>query len=276
MITFKKAFIRYSLVILPLFIGLAFAPLVLAGDLVISRAALEDATGTLTIADVTARAFTPSDPTLSTGFKDSVYWLRLQVKAPAKGSEVVLFIRQPWLNEVRLYEADAGAPQGWKTRVTGTNHPYRERDRATTSLGFVVHITAPEATYYLRLNSYPPSPLSVAALEPGEAERLDHRVDLLGVLLVTPMLMLLIWALHCYYLDRLPILGLFAIYQAAYTLYGITISGYLAPLVPAAVPQLTAWIGAVSYCGVTFTTVLFCRALFKPYAPPPSDRKSVV
>jgi signal transduction histidine kinase/CheY-like chemotaxis protein len=255
--------------ILSLFIGLAVAPLAAAGDLIVSRAALEDKSGTLTIAEVTGREFTPIGSTLSRGFKDSVHWVRLRVKAPAKGREVVLFIRQPWLNEVRLYEAAAGAPQGWKTRVTGTNHPYRERDRATTSLGFVVHVAGPEATYYLRLHSHPPSPLSVAALEPDEAERLGHRIDLLGVLLVTPMLLLLLWALHCYYLDRLPILALFAIYQAAYTLYGITIAGYLAPFVPDAVPQLTAWIAAVSYCGVNFTTVLFCRALFKPYEPPP-------
>jgi signal transduction histidine kinase/CheY-like chemotaxis protein len=269
MIIVEKAFPRRLVVILLLFAGLLFAPLVAAGDLTISRAALEDASGTLTIADVAGREFTPIGPTLSKGFKDSVYWLRVRVKAPAKGSEVVLFIRQPWLNEVRLYEADAGAPAEWKTRVTGANHPYAARDRAASSLGFVVHIAGPEATYYLRLNSYPPSPLSVAALEPAEAERLDHRVDLLGVLLVTPMLMLLLWAIHSYYLDRLPILGLFALYQAAYTLYGISISGYLASVVPAAVPQLTAWIAAVSYCGVNFTTVLFCRALFKPYGPPP-------
>ncbi|MDA8124377.1 MAG: ATP-binding protein [Deltaproteobacteria bacterium] len=254
---------------LPLFIGLVFAPLVAADDLIISRAALEDATGALTIADVTGRAFTPIGPTLSKGFKDSVYWLRLRVKAPAQGSEVVLFIRQPWLTEIRLYEAAAGPPQGWKTRVTGTNYPYQERDRAMLPLGFVVHITGSEATYYLRLHTYPPSQLSVAALEPIEAERLSHRFDLLEVLLITPMLLLLLWALHSYYLDRLPILGLFACFQAAYTLYGISISGYLAPFVPAAVPQLTTWIAVVSYCGVNFTTVLFCRALFKPYGPPP-------
>ena len=269
MIILKRIFIRCFLATLLLFAGLLFAPVVSADDLIISRAALEDAEGTLTIADVAGREFTPSGTTLSTGFKDSAHWLRLRVKAPAKGSEVVLFIRQPWLNEVRLYEADAGTPEGWKTRVTGTNHPYKERDRATSSLGFVVHITGPEATYYLRLHSYPSSPLSVAALEPDEAERLDHRIDLLGVFLITTMLLLLLWAIQSYYLDRLPILGLFAIYQATCTLYGITIGGYLAPLIPAGVPQLTAWIGAVSYCGVNFVTVLFCRALFKPYEPPP-------
>lgn len=267
-IILKRIFIRCFLATLLLFAGLLFAPVVAADDLTISRAALEDATGTLTIADVTGREFTPIGPTLSTGFTYSVHWVRLRVKAPAQGSEVVLFIRQPWLNEVRLYEADDGAPQGWKTSVTGTNYPYKERDRATSSLGFVVHITGPEATYYLRLHSYPSSPLSVAALEPDEAQQLEHRIDLLGVLLVTPMLLLLLWAIQCYYLDRLPILGLFAVLQATYTLYGISISGYLAPFIPAAVPQLMAWIAAVSYCGVNFTTVLFCRALFKPYEPP--------
>lgn len=265
----KKAFRRCLIVILPLFIGLVFAPWVHAGDLIISRAALKDETGALTIHDVAGREFTPSGPTLSTGFTYSVHWVRLRVKAPAEGSEVVLFIRQPWLNEVRLYEADDGAPEGWKTRVTGTNYPYKERDRATSSLGFVVHITVPEATYYLRLHSYPSSPLSVAALEPNEAQLLDHRIDLLAVLLITPMLLLLLWAIQCYYLDRLPILGLFVIYQATFTLYGISIGGYVAPFVPAAFPQLTAWIGAVSYCGANFVTVLFCRELFKPYKPSP-------
>jgi signal transduction histidine kinase/CheY-like chemotaxis protein len=268
MMILKKAFLRRFIAILPLFIGLVFAPLVHADDLIISRAALKDAEGTLTIADVTGREFTPIGPTLSEGFTDSVHWLRLRVKAPAKGSEVVLFIRQPWLTEIRLYEADAGAPEAWKTRVTGTLYPYQERDRDSISLGFVVHIAGPEATYYLRLHTYPPSQLSVAALEPDEAQRLDHRIDLLTVLLVTPMLLLLLWAIHCYYLDRLPILGLFAIYQAAYTLYGISLSGYLAPFVPAGLPQLAVWITAVSYCGVNFTTVLFCRELFKPYEPP--------
>lgn len=268
MIILIKAFRRCFVAILLLFIGFAFAPLVAAGDLTISRAVLEDATGTLTIAEVAGREFTPIGPTLSKGLNDSVHWLRLRVKAPAKGSEVALFIREPWLNEVRLYEADAGPPQGWKTRVTGTNYPYKERDRATSSLGFVVHIAVPEATYYLRLQSYSPSQLTVAALEPDEAEHLDHRIDLLEMLLITPMLLLLLWAIYFYYMDRQPIVGLFAVYQAAYTLYGITISGYLAPFVPAAVPKLTAWIAAVSYCGVNFTTVLFCRALFKPYEPP--------
>src|SRR5690349_2596001 len=65
-----------------------------ADDLVLARSVLEDAAGNLTIADVAGREFQPIGPTLSKGYSDSAYWLRLRVRAPANGNQVVLFIRQ--------------------------------------------------------------------------------------------------------------------------------------------------------------------------------------
>jgi len=62
---------------------------------------------------------------------------------------------------------------------------------------------------------------------------------------------------------------LFAIHQATYILYGVGITGYLAPLIPAGLPVLADCATAIPYCGVGFTTLLFCRELFKPYDPPP-------
>ena len=249
--------------------GLLLAMPVVAGDLVISRSVLEDATGTLTIADVSGREFEPAGPRLFKGYTDSVHWLRLKVRAPAKGSEVVLFIRQPYLNEVRLYEADAGDPRNWKTRVTGNHYPYSERERPKSTLGFIVDVSAPETTYYLRLKTSTVSQLSVEALTPVEAERIDNRFDMMEVFFLTAMLALLLWALYSYYLFRLPAVGLFAIHQAAYILYGVGVTGYLAPLIPDDLLALTDGAAAIFYCGVGFTTLLFCGALFKPYDPPP-------
>jgi hypothetical protein len=260
---------KHLFAILILIAGLVIAPPASAGDLIISRAVLEDVTGALTISDVTGREFKPVGPTLYKGFTDSAYWLRLRVRAPAKGNEVVLFIRQPFLNEIRLYEADAGNPLGWKTRVTGNYYPYSKRDRARNSLGFVVNVATPEATYYLRLKTSTQSQLSVEAVAPDEAEHKDNQLDLLEVFFVTSMLLLLLWAIHSYLLDRLPVVGLFAVHQAVYTLYGIAITGYLAPFIPGGYPQLADWATAIPYCGVSFTTLLFCRELFKPYQPPP-------
>jgi len=230
---------------------------------------LEDTTGTLSIADVAGREFEPTGSRLFMGFTNSAHWLRLQVRAPAKGSEVVLFVRQPYLNEIRLYEADAGDPRNWKTRVTGNHYPYSERDRPKSTLGFIVDVTAPEATYYLRLKTGNASQLSVEALTPVEAERIDNQFDMLEVFFITSMLALLLWAIYSYFLFRLPAVGLFAVHQAAYTLYGVGITGYLAPLIPDNLLVLTDCTAAITYCGVGFTTLLFCRELFKPYDPPP-------
>lgn len=259
---------KHFFTILVLFSGFIIAPLAAADDLIVSRAVLEDKAGTLTITDVAGREFKPIGTTLSRGYTDSVHWLRLRVKAPAKGSEVVLFIRQPFLNEVRLFEAGSGDPLGWSTRVTGNYYPYKERDRARKTLGFVVNAAAPEATYFLRLKTKSVSQLSVEALEPGEAEHKDDQFDLMAVFFVTAMMLLLLWALHSYLLDRLPVVGLFALHQAMYTLYGVAVTGYLAPFIPKNFPLLADLVTTIPYCGATFAILLFCRELFKPYQPP--------
>jgi diguanylate cyclase (GGDEF)-like protein len=260
---------KYVLSILAMIAGFVLAHPACADDLVVSRAVLEDAAGTLTISDMPGSEFKPTGPMLSKSFTDSAHWLRLRVRAPEKGSEVVLFIRQPYLNEIRLYEADAGHPSEWKTRVTGNHYPYGERDIARSTLGFVVNVTSPEATYYLRVNTIAQSHFSVEALTPDEAEHKNDQFDLLEMFFVTAMLSLLLWALQSYLLERQQAVKLFAIHQAVYTLYGMSVMGYLAPWIPAGLPQMADWAIAIPYCGVGFTILLFCRALFKPYDPPP-------
>jgi diguanylate cyclase (GGDEF)-like protein len=255
--------------ILIVIVGFALTLPATASDLIISRGVLEDATGTLTIADVAGRVTSPAGPTLGMNSTDAAHWLCLRVRAPANGSQVVLFIRPTYLNEVRLYEAGSGNPLTWKTRVTGNNYPFGDRDRTSISLGFVVDVAAPEATYYLRLKTRSSAQFTVEALEPVEAESKDHQRDLVEVFFVTAMLCLLFWAILSYLLDRLPVVGLFAVHQAVYTLFGIVVTGYLAPLSPASFPKLVDWVNAILYLAINFTTLLFCRELFKPYKPPP-------
>jgi diguanylate cyclase (GGDEF)-like protein len=254
--------------ILALLVGFILAPSAWAGDLVVSRTVREDATGSLTIADVAGRVTSPLGPAYAIPSADTVHWICLRVKAPAHGSKVVLYLRPNYLNDVRLYEAGPGNPLSWKTRATGNQYAWRDRDRASISLGFVVEVTAPEATYYLRVKAKNPATLSVQALEPAEAASMDHQRDLVMVFFVTAMLCLLIWAILSFLLDHQLVTGLFALHQAAYTLYGFVVTGYLAPLVPARIPQLADAANIFLYCAINFTPVLFCRALFKPYHPP--------
>ena len=257
-------------VIIGLIVGLVPMPAAWASDLIVSRTLLEDKAGTLTIADVAGRAFTPVEPSFSMTSTNAAHWVCLRVRAPADGSKVVLFIRPTFLNEIRLYEAGPGDPLTWKTRVTGNHYLYSARDRANISLGFQVNVTGPEATYYLRVKTRSPTWLDVQGLAPAEAERNDQQRDLVMVFFVTAMLGLLIWAILSYLLNRQPVVGFFAIHQACYTLFGIVTTGYLAPLVPERFPQLADWVNIVLYCTINVTPLLFCRVLFKPYDPPPA------
>ena len=239
-----------------------------AEDHIVARAALEDASGTLDIADVSARDFRPVGTSFSAGLTDSVYWLRLRVRAPADGKRLVIFIREPNINEIRLYEPAPEAPDGWRTRVTGNLVPVAERERGCCSLGFAVDIDAPEATYYLRITSKSALQLTALALTPDEATRLDHQFDLLEAVFVTAMLLLLARVTQSYFLDRQRVVGLFIIHQTLYTLFGMNVTGYLAPWLSNGSPALIQITSLLLYCAVSFTSLLFCRELFRPYAPP--------
>jgi diguanylate cyclase (GGDEF)-like protein len=255
--------------ILFVIVGFTLAPPALASDQTISRAVLDDPTGSLTIADVAGRVTTPVGPSYYMASSQGAHWICVRVQAPAHGGKVVLFLRPTSLNEVRLYEAGTGTPLTWKTRVTGNLFPFAERDRASISLGFVVEVPAPEATYYLRVKTRSPAQFSVEAMEPAEADRWDHNRDLVLVFFVTAMLSLFFWAINSYLLDRQRVVGLFAVHQAVYTLFGISATGYLAPLFVTRFPLLIDWVSAALYLAINFTPVLFCRELFKPYEPPP-------
>jgi diguanylate cyclase (GGDEF)-like protein len=100
------------------------------------------------------------------------------------------------------------------------------------------------------------------------AESLDHRRDLVMMFFVTAMFFLLLWAIFNYFQDRQPEVGLFAIYQAVYTAFGIAATGYLALFSHGGFPQLVGWAGAILYFAINVTTLLFCRELFRVYEPP--------
>lgn len=241
-----------------------------AQDLTFSRNTFNDPSGIMSINDV-VRDGSVHDTQLSELGKNpkEVQWIRLQVHAPAHGNEVVLYIIPTYINEVRLYEAGPGDPSTWKTRVTGNFFPFSERDRPSFSLGFTVQVPPSGGTYYLRVKSRTPSGISVRAFPQELAVTRDHHRDLLELFFVTSMVFLMLWAVHSYLLDRQKIVGLFALFQLAYTLFGIAVTGYMAPLNPASFPHLVDWLIGVLYLTVSFSSTFFCRELFRPYEPPP-------
>ncbi|MEX8499452.1 7TM-DISM domain-containing protein [Leptothrix ochracea] len=254
--------------LLALLVGMIVAQPAGAGDLITARAVLEDPSGLLTIADVVGRDFEPMSSALSKGYTASAFWLRIDVRAPAKGHEVVLRMRPTYLDEIRLFEPHGGDPRGWKTRVTGDRYPYDARDRPAVIPSFVVHVTGPQSTYYLRLVTTSTVRLDLDAMEPHEADQKDHQLDLVQEFFVLIMLWLLLWAMHDYWYSRQPEVGLFCVYQIVYILGALAIRGYLAPWIPAKAPEIASAITNVLIVGVTFMGLWLNRALLKIYALP--------
>ena len=255
--------------LLALVVGLLLSHDIRANDLVLSRATWEDTSASLPIEEVVKQTFVPVQLALFRGYTDSAHWLRLTVRPPSKGDEAILLIRQPSLHDVRLFEADPSlSPEHWTMRTTGSLHEYKSRERIGSQPGFIVKPGAPEATYYLRVQSKMPVHLTAEVFEPADAYNQVRYFDVLQACFATSMLALLAFAIYTYLLDRQAVVGVFALHQAVYTLYGSAEMGYIAPLMLAGLPSLADTILLVSYCATGFTMLLFGRTLFASYDPP--------
>lgn len=264
-----RSFITYFIRLLAAVAGLflATASVAVAKDHIISRAVLEDKSGALTIAQVTDQQFSPVGTLLSKGYSDSAYWLRLQLSAPKKGSEIVLHISPNLLDDVRLYEPGKQNPKEWITRVTGDHYAYEDRDRKDIALGFVVNVTSAGQTFYLRIKTTSPSQITVQGLEPQQATQKVENINLLRNVFIGLMLWALIWAIDHYIVSREPTIGLFILYQGFYILYGLSTAGNLASFMPYGFPQLADWLNNFLACSLPFIFLLFSRSLLRPYAP---------
>lgn len=236
-------------------------------DLIISRSVLTDPSGTLSIHDVEQARFQPAGPILSGGYTRAIHWIRLQVKAPATGTDVVLRIRPTYLDEIRLYEPDPDSPGQWNTALTGDRYPYYER--GTISPGFTVHPHKPYTTYYLRLSTSSSSLLSVEALTPVEAQIKDMRLDMAQLVYLGIMLSMLFWAAFDYFLNPQPITVNFLVFQLGYILFNLALMGYLAPIVPAHSPQWADQATNFFVVTIVFLAIVFHRSLFLLFSPPP-------
>lgn len=238
------------------------------GDLIISRAVLEDRTGALTIDDVTHANFEPVGRLLAKGYTPSAHWIRIQVRAPKADSNIELRIRPTFLDEVILYEADPLHAGRWMGRATGDTQPYTQRKRPAVTLGFVVSMPAHEATYYLRLNTTSSSLLNVEALTPIEARTKDVQLDLVQAMYLGFMLWLLFWAANDYVVNRQRVAGLFLVYQVIYGLYSLAVMGYFALLLPHAQAGLVDKVTSALICLAPVASLVFHRILFSLFAPP--------
>ena len=255
--------------LLILITSIILCPLGFANDLIVSRAFFEDTTANLRIDEVVNQEFTPIGQTLHKGYTQSAFWLRLKVQTPNPGNQIVFLIRQPYLDEIRLFEATDREPSTWPIRISGNFSDKEKREHLGASPVFRANPSAQESTYYVRLKTNSLAQLTIEALTAPEAVARTHNYDLLQLFFCTSMLALLLWAVHSYVTDKQAVIGWFILHQAAYLVYGMTVTGYLGLLFPELPNLYASEFVTLTYCASNFTTLLFCRALFRPYNPAP-------
>jgi len=229
-----------------------------AMDNIVDRQMLEDTAGTLGIGDVVDMPFVPAAPILSEGYTDSAFWLKLTVSPAPAGTDMVLRTWPTYLDELTLYAPDGSG--GWLATTTGDRTPYVDQ-RAGVSHNFSIEPKV-ETTYYLRLKTTSTSLLGVEASSEDELFTDDLRFGLLGALVVGLMIAMLIWAGLEYLATRDSLMIWYIVAQAISIGYGLSLTGYLAILLPGLV--LDGFTSGLVWI-TTFTQLLFYLRLLRAF-----------
>ena len=117
-------------------------------------ALLRDASGTLTVDDVAARAadFVPVANALAQGFTHDAIWVRFTLARENGAPERWwLDIGPTFLDDVRFFEPDGRG--GFTSLALGDRRPFAERPVRDRDFVFPLRVTPEPAVYYLRLQS---------------------------------------------------------------------------------------------------------------------------
>jgi two-component system, sensor histidine kinase LadS len=209
---------------------LLLAGLVHAQDHITERAWVEDRSGRMTLAQVQRAPAVPFTGALSRGYGEAVLWLRLRVDPAAQPPSInnpdrlVLRMRPVYLDEVQVF--DPLAPSGVAGVVGDRQHP---RAEALQGADFLLSIPRGEAPrdIWLRVSSTSVRQIHVAALTTENLARLIQRQYLVFSTFVGVVLVLMVWGLAGWALQRESLMGAFALKQFAALLFALSSLGFL-------------------------------------------------
>lgn len=213
-----------------------------AGDRVISRAFWVDPSGQMSLAAVQQVALRPAPDLVVLGYTEAALWLRLRVQPlPGQPAEPLLLrVRPSFLDHVQLWEADASAPGGWRSRSSGDQVSFLVGARSYNAFGFDITPAVGGQDYWLRVQSISSLMVYAEALSLAEAHRKDGRLALLHLSTIAVVFCVLCWALYTWWVGRLPLVGWFVLFELTNILYVMQIVGLGSLLEPAVQPALAS------------------------------------
>lgn len=199
-------------------------------DHITARAWVEDPSGQMTLEQVKKEAVLPFSGALSRGYGTGAIWLRLSIDPAARPDarrnpqELVLRMRPVYLDEVEVF--DPLAPGGRVGVLGDRHHPRQEALQGADFLQPIIRGDAPR-DIWLRLTSSSTRQIHVTALNTDDLARSVLRQYMVFSTYVGLVLVLVVWGLTGWVLQRDSLMGAFALKQFAALLFALSSLGFL-------------------------------------------------
>lgn len=205
-----------------------FVPLTMAAEnYVIEQGYFEDATNALSIDQVKTQSFTKYQDILTRGYSHSTFWVKLKIKGGDAGDTLILRLRPSYTDEVELFDPlDAISGTKTKRRMTGDMYPWSKDEYQSLNLNFKIKQVAVDRDIYLRVKSAHTYMLHAEALDMSGAQASDKKLELIYFSYLAFLLILFIWLLSAWALNREKVLGLFALTQLVAIFYAASMFGF--------------------------------------------------
>ena len=271
MILIKNSF-RKILCAAVIFFGVAGSQFAMAYENhVISQGYFEDPTNQQNLDQVKSRSFSPYQNILTKGYSHSTFWLKLSIKGESSGGDLVLRIRPPYTDEVELFDPVVDGRNAQR-RLTGDMYQWSKDEYRSLNLNFRIAKTTVDRDIYLRIKSAHTYLLHVDALDIKQAELLDQQTEFIYLFYLAFLVLLFIWIVSTWFLNREKVLGLFCLTQLVAVLYAASMFGYLRMILdqslsPHALNDLTNYL-IVGYVGISLlahSSLLNEYGLKKPF-----------
>ena len=235
-------------------------------DLVLSVGLMTDASATMDATTAASAEFRPVDQTVTLGYSRAVYWLRLRILPAPDSGEVVLLIRPPLLDDVRLY-ALVPVPPGEALAQPGRAYAQLPADWPSSLRGYRLSPPPGGADYLVRVSSSGSVAVNVTAHSLPEAMRISLITDLVQIGYFVVMLVLLLWALRMHTITREPLFAWFSAMQSVWLAHNFLAFGYDTTLMPGIDRETTTVIFRFAVIVAAILSIAFHRALLSRFRP---------
>ncbi|MGB4009826.1 MAG: ATP-binding protein [Zwartia sp.] len=173
----------------------------------LSQSYFEDKSNAMSITQIEQQAFIPYQKTLTGGYKNGTYWIKLKIAASTQ--PLILKIRPVFTEEIELF--DSAAPQG--KPLIGNKYAWQDSDIDAVSYNFSLTPMQTERNVYLRIKSVRSYLINAEVMSLAEFQKKDRQELLIYAGYSAFTFLIALWLLVSWLLHRELVLGAFTVQQ---------------------------------------------------------------